>query len=228
MSKLELIESDSPLVDWLSEHGKTVVWLISALFVILFLLFRLYSGSQLKSEKDYLEAAQIEGKIFVPAKSEASLSTLQTIVAKHPELEAEYDGLMAQAYLNQGNVESAAPLIARVNERIKSDDMPHIIMNNQIALEISQGKLASAYALANDLKAAMSSDKNTLYFFNLLRLGMLEQALGKKTEEKKSWDELLSKDSLSNPSFNSLLSAIDVQGASLLTFIQERQKKLNP
>ena len=57
---------------------------------------------------------------------------------------------------------------------------------------------------------------------------MLEQALGKKAEEKATWEEWISASKSRLPAFQSLINAIDVEGASVITFIQERQKKLKP
>lgn len=220
------MESESPIIEWLMEHGKTILGVISALILILFLLFRVYSSAEAKSEKDYIEATRLESKIFVPADAEASLEELKKIVAAHPEVGAEYDGLMAQAYLNLAKPEEARPLIERTLTRIQKDNLPIYSSSSLVALDISEGKLDESYAKSLELKTQLSGSKSSLYYFNLLRIGMLEQALGKQAEEKATWEEFISASKLRLPAFDSLINAIDVEGSSIIMFIQERQKKL--
>lgn len=226
MANIESLEGESPFIEWVTEHGKKIVWGFVTALLILFLLFKLYSGSQAKAEKDFMEAAKLEPTLFQPAKAEETLEKLANLVSRHPSLQAEYDGLMAQSYLNLGQVEKAAPLVERTLGRIALDDVAAYEKSSEIALLISQGELETAYPLALTLKERLKGEASVLYFFNLLRLGMLEQALDKKAEEKQTWEEFLSYKQANVPAFQQLIEGTDTPGASLITFIEERQKKL--
>lgn len=226
MSKMEFVESDTPLAEWLKENGKKVIWGLAALFVFLFLIFRLYSSAEVKSEKDFIDASQLQTKIFIPAKAEASLKELNILVSRHPELKAEYDGLMAQAYLNQGKVAEAAPLIQANLKRVASDSIAPFISSSQLALEISEGKLDTAYPKALALKEELKDSRGPLYYFNLVRLGMLQEAMGKTGEEKATWQEFLEAEKAGSPGVIAVSTAIEADGASFTTFIQERLNKL--
>ena len=219
------------MVEWLTLHGKKIVWAFSALLLILFLLFRLYSGNQAKAEKDFLEASKLAPQLFEPKKAAEAVEKLQTFIQRYPSLQAEYDGVMAQSYLNQGEASKAAPLIERSLDRIQSDNLKPYLLNATIALAISEGMLAESYPEALALKENLnnkgaSKDKGVLYYFNLLRLGTLEHALGKKEAEKKTWEEFIGASKEPTASFQKFLESIDIPGASVVTFIQERQKNL--
>ena len=225
MNEINPVGEEMPLVDWIALHGKKIVWGFTALLLLLFLLFRLYSGSSAKAEKDFIEAANLAPQLFEPAKAAEATEKLQVLVQKHPSLEAEYDGLMAQSLLNQNGAKKAAPLFERTLSRIHSEDLKPFLQNSEIALALSEGKLEETYSAVVSLKETLSQDKNVLYYFNLLRLGMLEQALGKKEEEKKTWDEFMQSAKEASESFQAFLRAIDTPGVSIVTFIEaERQK----
>lgn len=226
MSKMEFMESESPVVEWLKDNGKFLVWGLAALFVVLFLLFRLYSSAEVKSEKDYIDASRLQSKIFVPSKAEQSLSELKILVARHPELNAEYDGLMAQAYLNLNQPNESAPLINRTNQRIKTDSLAAFVTSSQIALEISEGKNDTAYPKALSLKENLKDNKGSLYYFNLIRIGMLQEKLKLKKEEISTWEEFLAVVKTGDVAALRLVQAIDADGASFNTFVQERLNKL--
>lgn len=224
MSNTESLDGESPMILWLQEHGKKVIMGFAILLLVLFILFRLYSGSQAKAEKDFMEANKLAVALFQSAKANEALEKLSLIVQREPTLQTEYDGLMAQAYLNQNQVEKASTLTRRMTLRLAKDPISPYLESSSIALSIAEGKDDEAYPKALHLKENLKNEPSLLYFFNLLRIGMLEERLGKKEEEKKTWDEFLSFSG--QPVFQQFIDGIDSPGASVVTFIQERQKKL--
>jgi len=227
MSKIESIDDASPLADWLVENSKKILGAVAALLVLLFILFKLFSGAQAKTEKNYLEAESLGTKLFTSENRAQTAQELESLIRKLPDLEGEYDGLLAQTYLSLGEADKASPPLNRTLKRIASDDLPDLSQSSRIALLITEGKSEEAYEQATALKTQLAKAKNSLYYFNLFRLGMLAQALGKKGDEKKLWEEFISYSKASNPSFEMVVQAIDGQGVSLLTFIEQRQKTLN-
>ena len=148
VSKIESLESESPVVEWLMEHGKTILGVVAALLLLLFLLFRLYSQAEAKSEKDYIEATRLENKLFTPSEADAALQEMKQLIRaipkSAPSTKASWRKPISiwETPMRQPHC-SAVPI-----ERIKSDELPLYIDSSRTALEITEGKLDSAYAKA--------------------------------------------------------------------------------
>lgn len=193
------------LTDWLSEHGKNILYGLGGLVALLALIYAFSSRQNSKAEHEYIRAAN-DFAFFSkangtedPALVQTALDSLKSLMAKHPELHAAYDGELAQIFLNRNLIEEAKPYAAATLARVKSNDLPFYNDYAEATLLISQKKyenaLEGAQALQQKMNEAIANQSTArsfgdeLFALNLLRIGMLQQELGDHTAELKTWQE---------------------------------------
>jgi hypothetical protein len=197
--------ADHPLVKWTSENGRQLLWVFAALLLVVYLLYRM-TGSSLSTKDDYLNAEK-QFSIFqnsVNSKEEskerqAALDLLAALLKKHPEIQAKYDGLIAQSLINIGEVKEATFFADRTLERTKIDNLSFFAEYAKTTLEINHRHENEALKQALNLKQQLldASAKTTnnqnyltlLYSFNLLRIAILSQQIGDKGHELAAWQE---------------------------------------
>lgn len=225
---------ENPLIEWINKNK----WNIASGFVIalmaIFLLYRFFSGTAIKNERDYFEAEIAQTKLMDASSAEKALDQLKGIVASHPELQAKYDGVMAETYLLLNQPEEAKPLIERNLNRIQEN--PYSKKSAEIALLMGENKWEEARALSMSLKKDLEAmNPNTLpvlYLYNLYRLISLNQKLGATQEEKTLISEWfnLSKNgeklSITPIVFDAFVKTLNLGDVSFINYIQERQNQL--
>ncbi|MCB1114602.1 MAG: hypothetical protein KDK62_07590 [Chlamydiia bacterium] len=206
MSKLEIIKEetpnqntiDNPVVsywiesgmDWVKENRQKVLWGVFFFFLLLFLFFRLFSGGQAKAQQDFIEAKEISNTVLLSDHTQADLKKLKPLLARRPELHQEFDGIMAQAFLNLDDVQSSKKYFAKVESRLDEPEAKSALLNGKIALETPNNPKA-AYQEALKLKAELTDETSPLYTYNLVHIWFLEKTLGMSQEEKKSLENLI-------------------------------------
>lgn len=236
MSKLEIIkeENQRPRLDsemaafwaehissWIQERRQKVVWVLLFALFIFFLLFRLFSGSQAKAEKDYIEAKEISQTLLNSDSTESSLKKLKPILARRPELHQEFDALAAQGYLNIGDEKAAASAFSKVEARLKEPAAKPLLLSGRIALDSSKN-LNEAYRKALELDKSAEDKTSLLYTYNIVRLAQLERLLGKSMEEERTLERLLNLYKKGDENAVLVLNAINGDGPSFVSYIKER------
>lgn len=200
---------ENPIIHWILDNGKMLLYILVGLILLGILFFRLFLSSSTSSESDFINAEK-EYMLFAAPKSEendstnqqASLKSLDKMISAHPELNAKYEGSVAEILLIRGENTQAQKYAAPAIQRTVQENDPFYAPFAQTTLEIANGKYENALKQARDLKEQMvkigQELKETpekipfstlLYSLNLLRLGMLEQQLGLSNEERKTWQE---------------------------------------
>ncbi len=196
---------EGALTEWLARYGKTIIYGLVAFVAILILVYRLSTGHAVKAEQEYFQAANDyalftqEGPTKDSPNTNDAFQRLLTIMARHPELHAAYDGALAQTLLNRGQLAEAKPLAIATLERTKSDDLPMYSQYASASLLISEERYQEALDKSQALQQQMietigrqpvaqeRSFGDELFAFNLLRIAMLEQQLGDTQAELKTW-----------------------------------------
>ena len=240
--------AESPIIQWISDNGRNLLWILLAFLASALLLYKIFGGSSTKTESDYFKA---EGEFSVfensadPKAQNEALSKLSALLTRYPDLQPKYDGLVAQTLLNRNEVKEALPFANRTLSRTGKDHLPFYADYAHATLSISQEKYDDALKQAQTLKEKMISHAkengdekefgDALYLFNLLRIAMLNQQLGNKEEELRAWQEF--KQSavqrqgegyfVQSDLFENVIKKLQEGKASLLNYIEAREKLLN-
>lgn len=197
---------DGQLVEWLSQNGKNIVYVLLASIALLIFIYRFTSSRSQESEQSYLQAAQ-EYTLFLKtsqnndlSQSREHLKQLTGAMDKHPELHAAYDGTIAQLLINADQTAEALPFAQATLDRTKQDHLPLFADYATTTLLIAQKKHQEALekslllqehiisALNTAITPAIKNAHEGLFAFNLLRIGMLQQELGNHQAELQTWN----------------------------------------
>lgn len=255
---LSQFDEESPLVQWLSQNGLNALIALIALIAVVLLGYRLFYGGSSQQEMEYFNAENDfqlfnQGKIADTgtASNDEAFTKLQKILKSLPELNAKYDGLIAQTFLNREEISQAEPYANSTLVRIHDNHLPFYAEYAETTLLISQQKYQDALTKANGLKLKMLENAkisenqhqdrtfgDILFAFNLLRIAMLEQQMGTKKDELKTWQEFKqfakwngepSPSTLISPkAFQTLLEHFQEGKVTLLNYIEAREKILKP
>lgn len=206
---------EHPYIQWFSKNGQAILYLLLGAVILFVLLYRFFGGSE-KSQQDFYEA---ESSLLTlqqnPEDTQNALDRLQKILKAHPELHAKYDGLIAQALLNKGDVQEAKPFASLAIERTKAENSPYYTDFALTTLLIAEQKydeaLLQAKALLQKMQAQeeKQNDNSVLFAYNLLRIGMLQQQLGAMEDAQQTWKEWIG---LAEQSSNRISSGINSNG----------------
>lgn len=232
----ELMENS--LVEWLSTYKKFIIGGALVLLAVLILAYRWISTQTLKDERDFF-SAQIDFNRFQEKALKAdeqgsfanSLNQLSTLMQRHPELQAKYDGPVAQTLIVVQQAEQARPFAERLFERTKDEPVHLFRQYADTSLLISAGQYQEALSQAQALKQVMDQQTNdlqadTLYIFNLIRLATLHQQLGQTQEEWQAWENL-ERYSKNLDALVTVYQLFREGDFSLNKYIEERKKILN-
>ncbi|HEV8051138.1 MAG TPA: hypothetical protein VGP47_01490 [Parachlamydiaceae bacterium] len=239
------------LTDWLSEHGKNILYGLAGILGLIVITYAFSSGQANKAEQEYIQAAN-DFAYFTkatdtqdPALVQGALDRLNNTMSKHPELHAVYDGAVAQTLLNRSKTAEAKPFASATLKRVSSNDLPFYGDYAETSLLISQQNFKMALentlilqqkmneVLDNQPSARTFGDE--LFAINLLRVAMLQQETGDKTAELKTWQEwkqfagLNSSNTttLVNPqAFRSVIQQLAIGSISLPDYISYRESLL--
>lgn len=258
ISKLTLLDyfDEGRLTDWLSLHGKNIVYGLLVLIALLAIVFQLSNSFLTKAEEDYINAANAFN-LFVqtngsadPTLKEEAYTQLKSLMAAHPELHAAYDGVIAQTFLNRGLVAEAKPYVAATQARTQADALPFYSDFASTSLLISEQHYREALDKSQALQAKMEeaysakateSERNfggELFALNLLRIAILQQQLGDASGELATWSQWkqyakLEKGSLTTvnvdpQAFRAVIQRLAVGATSIPDYIANREKVLTP
>jgi acetyl/propionyl-CoA carboxylase alpha subunit len=193
------------LVEWFTENGKNILYGLAGLLGIIVLIYAFSSTQTNKAEQEYIQAANdfayfsrtsdIQDSILATE----ALTRLNTILSKHPELHATYDGAIAQILLNREQTKEALIYAQNTLARVKSNNLTFYSDYAQNTLLISQKNfkqaLENTLALQQKMKEEFENPTSEhtfgdeLFALNLLRVAMLQQEQGDKPAELQTWQE---------------------------------------
>ena len=195
-SLLTALEENS-VVHWISENGNKLLISSLGLIIVILFLYKIAFGDMIKAENDFFQAAQ-EYQLFdqqastkeeVAASNEA-FQRLQKIVARHPELKAKYDALIAQTLLDKNEGKQAESFAKEAIQRTHKENEPFFTLFSETTLLIGVEKYEQALKQSIELKEKLTNQTEPLlYAFNLLRIAALQQALSLNADELNTWQE---------------------------------------
>lgn len=236
--------------EWISEHGKSILYSFLTLIVVSFTLFQVTSKFSGRKKSDYLEIQRaFTAWISQEAQDHALLKNLEKPLGRHPELQAKFGTQIAQRLLGLGEASKANSYAKAAMGRARDLTSSYYSRFSKNTLMISEGKYQEALAEAKQMKADLEKDDpfwdrqdkmvrsgSVLYAYNLVRIATLEGQLGSKEGELKAWDELVQnagwkgippQSKTYDPEAYSLLAQNFKQGdISFLDFIEKRKKEL--
>jgi hypothetical protein len=239
---------ESTIAEWLSQHGKTALYMLCALIALSLLVYRFSTGYTAHSEREYLAVANNFAffEKSSPDKKEASLKELTAQLIAMPELQAAYGAPIGQTLLSREQTEEATPFITATLKRTQSDNLLQYRDFGANSLLIAQGKYQEALQSAIALKQRMLADieassgarpanfGDSLFALNMLRIALLQQQLGQTDAELNSWKEWKQYAGLDSSSkfrsaiapqaFHKLIQKLAIGNISLLDYIQYREK----
>lgn len=240
------------LTDWLSLHGKNLVYGLGGVLALLVVIYAFSSGQNSKAEHEYIQAANDfvffskAGENQDPALVNEAFIRLKKMITKHPELHAAYDGQLAQIFLNRKQLEEAKPYAVSTLQRVQSNDLFFYTDYAETTLLISQKNfkkaLENALALQQKMNEIIANQQSTrsfgdeLFALNLLRMGILQQELADKNAERQTWQEWKQYAGLSNhqnlnplvspQAFHSVIQQLAIGSFSLPDYISHREDLL--
>ena len=234
--------------DWLKKNSNYIFYLGVTIVVLLIFIYRAGYQDHIQKEGVYF-AAEKEFQTFIDTESEKSdkslredsLKSLKNILIRHPDLNSKYDAPIAQALLIEQIPSEANIFAERVISRTKNNKMDYYDNFGKITFLIANNRYEEALNKSKELKEELDillnnqdvSDVDSLYAYNLLRIPLLEESLGKNEEALSSWKALknyLYEDS--SPSFSRretklMFDSLFAEGEiSLKGFIEIQENKL--
>lgn len=193
--EVEQATTETHVASWVQQHGKTVLYGIGIAVLAMLVIFRSAQSSNSQAQSDYVMAQhQVQQLAKTIDGGDAALDTLNDIIDRHDELRPKYEGEMAHYLLKQGKADSARPLLESSVARSQADNGALHLAYSQTSILIAEGKYQEALGQAEELQQAISdsgsSSYETLKFFNLLRIAILQQTLGNVDGERKAWEKL--------------------------------------
>lgn len=228
--------TDHPVVEWISSNKQSILWIIVGLFAVLILAYRILMNQTLNAETDFFRAQTDFTKFQEGATNSANrladasaLSNLEALMKSYPELHGKYDGPLAQTLLIENQLPQAEAYAQATFKRTANDSIALYHEFAATSLLIGQQKyqdaLEKAQALNTKLNAEVGRPQDTLYFFNLIRLALLNQQLGFVKEEKQLWENL--KNNQQKESAAAAFNLFRTGQATLNQYIEKRMKILN-
>lgn len=223
-----------PAIQWIKDHKKQISY--GALLFCLFLIFlyRLIASQTAKAEENYLAMATVASIVNNPdapaEKRAVALADLRRLLESSPNLQAKYDGLIAQQLILEKKIDEAKPYIEQTFSRVKGEDSPYYIDYSKTSIALASGKkeeaLKEAYLLHDKMLQVAPADRSVqfggvLYAFNLIRIALLEKDFQNKDAEKKAWQELQQMSDSTSPvqiskqDFQRVMTHFDNEGAKL-------------
>lgn len=184
-------------MQWFQKNQRYLIGIVFALLIASILIYQLFAWQTRRAEKDYWAAAKDIEQLADPSQKSVVLAQLQEILHRRPQLQAKYDGMIAQNLLVLGDVETSLPFANRTFVRISDDHIPLYMDYAHNSYVIEQSSFSEALQQAVNLKSTMQNPNHLqsfgpmLYIFNLIRIGMLQKELGQMDEQKKTWQELM-------------------------------------
>lgn len=251
-SSLNFLE-EGQFVEWFSKNGKYLTYALLGLLALLIVFYRYGSSQAVQTEQSYIQAAN-DFAVFKAAsndstKASEALKQLESLMKKHPELHAAYDGGIAQTLLNRGLASDAKPYAEATLARTRIDDLPYYSDFGATTLLIASENYEEALDKSQAMQQQMSdiigktsttmerSFGDELFALNLFRIAMLQQQLGDKAGELNSWrlwkhyaglekDAATSVVKIDTQVFRGIIQQLAVGSLSLPDYISYRENAL--
>lgn len=186
----------TPIIEWFSKNKQMILGGLGSLLAVLLILYYVLSSRATQAENDFSAAEVAFQHVQENQDINENLALLYTLLDRRPELHAKYDAALAQILLIKQEPIVAAPYAERVFKRVEGDGLDFYESYGRNSIVIESGDYKTGYDNAKALKTQMDESAtknfgNLLYGYNLIRLATLEQLLGYKQEELKTWDQLL-------------------------------------
>lgn len=226
------------MIEWLINYRKSIITYSLSAFAIVFSVYSIWSKVRPQPEKDYLAANVYFNKWVNGDKNDQELfQKLEKMIAKHPELHAKYDALIAEKCLLWNEAKHARNYLSSALKRIESD-ASYYPQFAKTTLLIAEGDLKQALEDAHDLYDEMTGDESLftsvtsrwegfLHAFNLVRIGMLEKEVGTSKGEVDAWSELISLKDKDPEAFSMVQYHFRKNNLTLFDYIQYRQSQIN-
>ena len=174
----------------LLKHKQKLFYLALALIAVGAFSARSISRKEGVREHDFLQAQANLHHLLTDSEEKGNLiSQLEETLHRHSELHAKYDGPLAQAHINGGDVTAAKNIAASLFQR---NTHSHYATFSKGSLLIAEGQLAAALDHAVTLKEELHGvDAPLLRAHNLLRIALLQGEIGTADQERLAWEELL-------------------------------------
>lgn len=234
------LSDESPFAAWISEHGNSILYGIAIAIACIAAFFWFNAGKSAKAEGDYMQATAAMTRILAYPQTEQdvllqknAVVELQQILENRPNLQSKYDGQLVQYFLLHGNLADAHKYADRTLARTSQDNLPDYTNFSKNTLAIAHEDYQSALTNSEQLNTTMTkgdtSFGDALYVFNLIRIAELQNKIGNKEAELKAWDGVIQltqneKAKMIKPQVvERVLSHMDVQGSTLVNYIQNRK-----
>ena len=242
---MDTLEPSIPLRLRLAPYKNSIFVGVLALLLVMVFVIKL-GNKKHKHEADFVSATNSFAKWEqVLDSNHDELKNLATLMKKHPELNAEYEGKLAQDFISVQESKKAREFGSKAIQRTSQ---PYYSDYAKGSLLLSERKFESALEQALLLKRQMLEDDafwekghrvkgygSALFAFNLMRIATLYQELGMNDRELEAWRELKAFAGWSAPQkdkrigqegFQSLLHHFTVQDMTLLDYISAREAEL--
>lgn len=235
-------DDHSAVVEWFIQYRKIVVAaIVIALIAIAFSVW--WMNHQKRQEiQDYeqaeilaqeLKSGEVTGQVAVLAET---LNELKAIDDRYPALHRRYDGVLAQEFIVDTNIDSIDPYAKRSVTQLGETGLAHFATFSEVSRLAAIGELQKALDLAMQLKLQLQSEplnpnRYALVALTVLDIVALNQRLGQKEGRDEAIQELSSLLGMSAELDASIQDAADAvrqllqeKGSTLLEYLQKMQK----
>ncbi len=225
------ILNEHPLIQWIVDNRRSLLYIFVGVIAAIILITRFSMGAPGQKEADLIKAetefVNIQRAILgvdTDLSQNEAITKLHQLLSKYPELNSKYDAPIAQAFIAAGKANDAQTYADQSLKRTGSNHLPLYQDFARTSLFIEKEQYQEALTQAQKLKTVLQDQtpKSTLFAYNLLRIALLQQALGNKNEELKTWQEW---NSYSNSdAFKLINNQLESGGIKLSDYIAQRNK----
>ncbi|MGE3953579.1 MAG: hypothetical protein AB7F31_00080 [Parachlamydiales bacterium] len=176
---------DNRFLTLFQKYKYTLFLGIGLLILVTVLAVRWGPSKEGEVERDYLYARQLAAEMAGNLKGVA-VTDFEGIVSRHKELQAQYDGRIAQYWMKEGHPEAAEPYVKRIAHRI-GKQAPHYTELAHASLLAGEEALKETQRLR---LAVSEKEYPLLATYLTLRTALLQEELG-RAEAQGSWHELI-------------------------------------
>ncbi len=180
---------DNRLLTLFQKYKQPLFLGIGLLVLVTVLAVRWGSSRQGNLERDFVYARQLASDMASNVKGIA-VADFEGIVRRHSELQAQYDGPLAQYWIKGKNPGAAEPYIERIAERTAKQN-PLYTQLAYSSLLVEGGRVEEALQETQSQRLAVSGKESpVLATYLTLRCALLQEEL-QRAEAKDSWQELI-------------------------------------
>ena len=227
--------STHPALEWIYQNRKNVGWALIAVLAAGVMLYQTLGNWSRRSGQNYIAAenAYLEMRSTSGEVSQGAAEHLQLLLMQQPDLQARYDGLMAQFLLIRDERAEALPIAQRALTRTQGENSPYFSRYADNTLAIADGSYRQALTDSITLQQEIISDPllatSSLLPLNLLRIAMLQQKLELEEDELNSWSQWrdLAKEEDKASHFQKVTQLYSEGEIDLQNYIAQRLNHLN-